>query len=77
MHASTAAHLKKWCSVIIWSVISAKSSALSRGAFPIDGDQQRALFLKRAVKQRALLAKRAVKTEGASRAFSDEGGQNI
>ena len=70
MHASTAAHLKKWCSVIIWSVISAKNSALSRGAFPMEGGQKRALFLKRAVNKRALLAKRAVK-QGA---FSEEGG---
>ena len=62
---------------LIWSVISAKNSASSRGAFPIEGGQQRALLAKRAVKQRALLAKRAVKTEGALGTFSDEGSQNI
>ena len=51
------------------SIISAKNSVSCRGAFPIEGGQQRALFLKRAVnrgclravKQRALLAKRTVK----------------
>ena len=46
----------------LWSVISAKNSASSRGAFPIEGGQQRALLAKKAVKQRALLVKRAVKT---------------
>ena len=47
----------------LWSVISAKNSASSRGAFPKEGGQQRALLAKTAVKQRALLAKTAVKTD--------------
>ena len=60
-----------WSMYNLWSIISAKNSALSWGAFPIKGafpkkgSQQRVLLAKRAVKQRVLLVKRAVKTEGA------------
>ena len=63
--------------ICVWSVVSAKNSASSWGAFPIKGGQRRALLAKRVVKQRALLVKRMVKTESALGTFSNEGSQNI